>query len=74
MPYAYIRTVVGALVPCPECGHRNKVAKKVKETIRLVLLDQLPCCKKCGIKIDGTRFDLTGVPYSQMLRRELGLV
>lgn len=71
---SYIRSIVGILVPCPTCGHRNKVARGVKETVRLVLLDQLPCCKKCQNKIDSACFDLTGVPYVNMLRRELGLV
>ena len=70
----YIQSIWGVLVPCPNCGHRNKVAKGVRATVKLVLLNQLPCCKKCKIKIDGTCFDLTGVPYVNMLRRELGLV
>lgn len=66
-------TLYGVLIPC-RCGHRNRVAKKVQDTIKMILLDGLPACKKCGKQLHGKDYDLKGLPYVQRIRKELGLL
>ncbi len=60
-------------VPCPRCGHNNRVARNQKETLRAILLNRLPECKRCHKQLEGADYDITGLPYSRMVKRELGL-
>lgn len=66
--------VIGIFVPCPRCGHNNKPHRRLKESLRLWLLDQLPPCKKCGAQLrKSDYFPPPGTPYVRMLEKELGL-
>ena len=53
----YPRTVVGILFPCPSCGHRNRVSKKLRQSVQLWLENKLPLCKKCGFDLKRANYD-----------------
>ena len=59
------------LVPCSRCDHRNRVAKTVKQSYRLILLDSLPPCKKCGAPLRGGDYNLPRTGLIEQVRREL---
>lgn len=62
------------LFPCSECGHNNRVHKKVKNSLRLLLQDKLPPCKKCGHQMLKKEYHLSEkTPHIQSLKKELGL-
>lgn len=61
-------------VPCPSCGHKNKIAKTTRETVKKILSDELPVCKKCKTQLEGRLYDLTGIPYVNEVKRELGII
>ena len=64
--------VVAYLFPCIVCGHKNKIAKTVDESIRKWLLDQLPTCngKHCGRRLEKSHYSHSG-PRVELIRRQL---
>lgn len=50
-----VRTIKVPLFPCRQCGHQNRPAESVRESLKLWLMDKLPPCRKCGLPLK--RFD-----------------
>ncbi len=64
------RFVRAILFPCPSCHHNNRVDKTVRGSLKLWLLDQLPCCKECGRKLRKDDYHHEGMLVEQA-RKEL---
>lgn len=59
------------VIVCSNCGHRNRPHKKSAESIRMVLMDELKPCRKCGREMRGLADVLEDTPAVRRVKQEL---
>jgi len=43
---------LGILMPCIDCGHRNRLPGPVKAGYKAFIKNELPKCRRCGRQLD----------------------